>query len=396
MYISYEEMLKSALVRGLSEKNSIETILEETLNTLILLERQSFLDDNPDNKGNGFYDRTIRNGLGKYKIRVPRDRKGLFKPHVLEILKRTEEDFNDFVLDLYSHGLSVRSVEQIMKKFYSSSYSPSKISTLAKRFHKERMAWEQRKLDAEWHMIMIDAIHIKVRRDTVENEAFLIVLGLRQDMTREVLGLYNMPSETSQAWSEVFCDLKRRGVKNIGLVVSDELSGITEAVSRELPMASHQLCLLHKTRNLLKKVRNSKKKELIFNFKDVFQVDNENDTLENVEARLELFLEKWTKHYPSIANQLVPERVHQYAAYLKYPTVLRRMFYTTNWIERLNKEVRKVTKHAGSFPNPDSALNIIFSVIMRVQEKVYRRKLKNTSSIEVERKLEEILYSSIS
>ncbi len=394
---SYHKQLELALSNGILAKKTIEGLLEETLNMLLRLERSEYLKGQAEyNKANGYYERKTRNLAGVFQLRVPRDRKGLFKPFLLEIMRREQEDLDRLLMGLYSCGVSVRDTQILLKELYGESYSPSKISSLAKRFQAEREVWEQRTLEKNWHIVMLDAVHINVRRDRVEKEAFLVVIGVKEDFTREVLGLYNVPSESSSAWGDVLQDLKNRGLENVGLVVTDELSGMCNAVHQAFPRARHQLCLVHKIRGLMKRVRASKKKELLADFKEVFQLDNEQDSIAEIASRLELFLDKWTKHYPKIAAQLKLENLPRYCAYIAYPVVVRRMIYTTNWIERLNKEIRKTTRHAGSFPSPDSALNLIFATVMKTQERAYGRKLYNTGSLEVQNAMNKILESSIS
>ncbi len=394
---SYQKQLELALSHGILAEKTLETLLEEVLNTLLKLERSEFLQEQLcSNKANGYYERTARNLSGVFRLRVPRDRKGLFKPFLLEVIRREQQDLDKLLMGLYSCGVSVRDAQRLLQEMYGNSYSASKISSLAKRFQREREVWEKRKLEKKWHLLMLDAVHIKVRRDNVESEAFFVVIGVKEDFTREILGLYNFPSESSVAWSDVFQDLKSRGLEQVGLIVTDELSGICDTVSQAFPGTRHQLCLLHKIRCLLKRVRASKKKELIADFKEVFQIDNQEDSLEDVLARFELFWAKWTKYYPKIEGQLREDKLQNYCAYLAYPVVVRRMIYTTNWIERLNKEIRKTTKHAGSFPNSDSALNLIFATVMKTQERAYGRRLHNTGSLEVQKAMNKILESSIS
>ena len=189
-------------------------------------------------------------------------------------------------------------------------------------------------------------------------------------------------------WSEVLIDLKERGIEHVGLVLCDKLKSIENSVQEVFPSAHLQFCLLHKLRNITRHARHSVKGELTVDFQKVFALEDEKDTYEQLEKRMEAFLTKWGKLYPKIKGKLPREKWQLYASYLNYPVTVRRMLYTTNWIERFNKEVRKVTKHVNSFPNEDSMLNLLFFICQKMN-KTYQRPV--STFMPVKHRMEEIL-----
>ena len=387
MKTSYKEMLGKSIETVLKNGNTcFEEVLILVIESLMEAERTSFLKypygEFPlkGNKRNGYYKRFIEQMTGKISLRIPRDRKGLFQPLVLELVKQDTERMNNLALKLYSNGVSQRGISEIFREIFGSSYSPQRVSSLVKEFQAEREQWQTRKLDENYYAIIVDAVHINIRRGTVAKEAIYIVMGLKENFTREILGIYNLPQESAAGWQDVFMDLRTRGINHVGIFICDECAGIEKGIMAEFPNSLIQFCLVHKNRNLQKKVRASKKEEISRDFKQVIDIENPQNTPATFEANLKLFIDKWSKSYPSIRNMFPEQKVKYFSSYLHLPITVRRMFYTTNWIERFNKEVRKITKHTNSFPNPDSALNLVFMVAINMT-KTYSYPIPNFSNV---------------
>ena len=230
----YQKILDKQVTDFVLEKNlTLQDIMITVFEALLYSERQLFLSDKNEagNKGNGYYERFLKHLGGAFELRIPRDRLGRFHPFLLEIMKRNQKQLDELALKLYSHGLSQRSIQKLMQDFYSGGYSPGKVYELVKDFEEKRKSWQQRTLNASYHMVMFDAIHMNVRREKVSKEAFYVLIGLTTDYRREIIGLYTLPSESSEGWKMILSDIQTRGVKRVGLFVSDELSGITEALT---------------------------------------------------------------------------------------------------------------------------------------------------------------------
>jgi len=356
--------------------DAIDYFVKLLFETIMNLERRIFLNDSVNkvggqNKGNGYYNRLVR-ALNKYiQVQIPRDRLSLFKPEFLNVIKEREGRLLDLGFKLYSKGLTTRDIEDVFKEIFDKKLSRSSISRITKEFQTERELWQKRRLEEEYYVIYIDALQIPVRRETVEKEAFYVLIGLRKDLRRDILGIYNIPLETSAGWQEVLTDLKQRGCKHVLLMVSDQLSGISEVISEEFPLTHHQLCIVHKKRNVLKRLRKSDKSEIMLELKEVFKLEDRFYTYEKGCKKLEEFLTKWGSKYPSLLNQFIPKDFKYYFAYLNMPPSIHRMIYTTNWIERLNKSFRRTLRMRNALPSVDSVLNLMCAYAIDYENRVY-------------------------
>jgi len=369
----YKEFIGGTIQNLVTNGHDVRDILATVVESLMEVERTTHLKyeykDTPLNlnKRNGYYKRFVESMNGTMELRVPRDRLGAFSPLTLEVVCRDSARMHDLALMLYGSGVSQRMVERIFKDIFDVSYSPQRVSDMVAVFEKERTAWQTRTIAGDWIALMIDVVRVNIRRDTVSKEAVYLVFGLKRDLSREVLGLYVLPEESVAGWRDALTDVRKRGVTAVPFVVSDEFTGLAEAIEEVYPDASVQSCIVHKKRNVLKHVRSSDKETIAQELAAVVRVDDPNDTAERFDQRMREFVKRWAKRYPSLSGVLPEERFRFYRAYLSLPLGLRRYLYTTNWIERLNKEVRKITRHTNSFPNEDSALNLIFMVLQNMQ-----------------------------
>lgn len=373
----------------------IEDVVKLVFETLLKCERSEYLNNTkePNNKANGYYNRMIKGMSEYFEIKIPRDRLGLYKPVLLQLLKRNDDQMRKLSFMLYTKGLTTRDISDVLGEIYNKELSATSISNITKEFEVLREDWIKRNLENIYYFIYIDAIHINVRRDTVEKEAFYTVLGVKKDLTREVLGVYNIPQESAGGWEEVLIDLKTRGLKYCLMFICDELSGLFKVLKKHFPNSKIQSCVVHKKRNILNKVRSSDKEEIAMDLNKLFVLENPNYTSNQGEANVEIFLKKWKKKYPRLKNCFKPENIGYYFGYTHFSTKIQRMIYTTNWIERLNKSIRRTEKIRNSFPSPDSALNFIVACIMDVERKTYSYPV--TSFLPVKYELDEKLESLI-
>ena len=376
------------------KKNAIENIVKSVFETILKMERTEFLNNssNPLNKANGYYQRLARSINQYIQINVPRDRLSEFKPIFLDAINHYDSQLLDLSFKLYTHGLTTEDIKKIMDDIFGKKISTSSISNIVKGFQETREAWLARPIEDEYYFIFIDALWIPVRRDNVSKEAFYIVLGIRRDIKREVLGVYNIPVESSEGWRDVLQDLKKRGLKKVLMITADGLAGLEGIIKTELPDSFFQKCLVHKIRNILLRARSKDKVKLVDDFHEVFCLEDPNYTMEEGIRRLEIFISKWEKIYPNFHRFFQKDHIEYYFSYLKFPHQIHRMIYTTNWIERLNKAIRKTEKVRNSFPNPDSAMNLICAFLMEYEKDVYRYKI--TSFLPIQDKLDLMLGGS--
>lgn len=358
------------------QKNgTIDQVIKVVFEAILRAEQNGFLNydegdhsaKQTDNKRNGYRRSGLIKGLSShFRIQVPRDRFGLFKPLFLELIKDENEKLNDLAFKLYVKGLSTQEISELIEEVYGKEISKSTVSQITNDFEKDMNGWLKKSLDSEYYAIYIDALRLPIRRDTVAQEAFYIVLGLRKDLRREILGVYLLPEESKDGWSKVIKDIKERGVKNTLLFITDEFKEIETAILESFPSTKIQRCITHKKRNLLLKVRQKDKRAIMDDFDKVLDMNNPAHTLELALNNLREFTNKWGAIYSSINRMF--ERKEEYFTYLEFPFAMRRMIYTNNWIENLNRMIKRTTKIRASFPSPESALKLVLFKCVDIEE----------------------------
>lgn len=366
-----KKQTEEVLSNFLSQKNGISSVLEMVLNAMMCSERAAYLADNPGNKGNGYRPLSAFGHGHQLELRIPRDRLSQFTPTLLALFREQESYLREVSFKLYAKGLTTRDISDVMETIYGGSYSKSKISDISKSFYEQMEAWRNRQLEAHYLAFFIDGLHVKLKRgDRYENECFYIILGLREDLTREIVSIVSYPQESATSWEQIFAELKTRGLESVGIVVSDSLASVDKSIASQLGCA-HQKCTVHLQRNLMGHVRTTDRKELAADFRRLLNVDDPaygiNDALHHFAA----FKEKWRSRYRAFGRYLDNLELQPYLTFLRYDVRVRRMLYTTNWIERFNKSARRTLKVRGAFPNEDSVLALITSVAMEMGDGHY-------------------------
>jgi len=401
-----EKILHSNLMnlKNCLEPISLDQFVISTLEALMIIEREDYLaklketnshrQDKIFDKANGHYTRSFKSlSRNSLIINVPRTRAGNFKPFVLEFLKYNQEQINDLVLTLYRKGLTTRDVSDILKDFFGEEISYSQVSNLAERFNALRLDWQSSPLEEYYKVIFCDCIYITLRRgDSYSKEAVHIAYGVRNDNKRELLSLSVNPCESVSSWGECFAQIKARGVNQVDLIVADGLKSLENEVHKHFKVAKFQKCVVHKMRNILNKTRPRDKKELADDLSKVFdnfdrytgkenifaEEDNNktnivleetktNNSKKNIKEfafkKVECFIHKWQDRYPNISSFFTKDELEYYFTYIDFNPEVRRMIYSTNSIESLNKKIRKATKNKQSFEKEDRLLDYIFIVI---------------------------------
>ncbi len=345
---------------------------------MMKLERKSFLADenSRSNKANGF--RVVKGfGHGKsLELRIPRDRLGNFLPKILLYMREHNEEMQNLAYQLYLKGLTTRDVSSILSSFYGKDYSKSSISRMNQEFVEIVNAWRNRKLHKHYPALIIDALHSKVRRDaSVETEATYTVMGLRNDMSRDILAIDHVPIESASGWEMVLRNLKERGLESTALIIADGLTGLENAVAKVFPDAKFQKCVVHLKRNILNKVRAKHKKEISDDLRQVFDVENSDYNSDKATENCQNFKQKWGKIYPRIKNIFSSVTLSYYFTYLEFDYKIRNMIYTSNWVENLNKQFRKVLKNRNSMPSEESLLLLVVGIVMDKSENYKRYKI---------------------
>ena len=371
--VQIQEVVNNLVKQG----GGLNELLGITLNALMLGERSSFLENQVEkNKGNGYRLGTAF-GLGQQiELKIPRDRLGAFKPFALVLLREQEAYLREICFELYSKGLTTKQTGEVIEKIYGQHYSASTVSLINQQFYAQMEQWRNRALEDHYLVVYIDAIHQKVCRETISTEAVYVLLGVKEDYTREVIGLLNMPTESATGWQLALEDIKSRGVKSIGLVVSDNLKALDAAVGKVFN-CDHQKCVVHLIRNVLAQTHPKHKQAVADDFKEVFNLNLVEDNAVKLNERLQKFCTNWKKYYPALAKKLAQMELQYYTTYLQYDFRIRRMIYTTNWIERLNRDYRRVLKIRGAMPSVESVLALLSKVSIDRENNLFKYPINN-------------------
>lgn len=365
-----QDQISELLLDIANKDNGTQLLMKMTLEAFMRSER-SLHQNELDDYSNGYRPRKVK-GYGKEMVlKVPRTRSGVFYPALLQVLRDEDEEHRKLIFSLYSKGLTTEQVSDIYEELYGKSYSKQQISYLMKESREEIYLWLDRSLESHYLVLYIDAIFVHTRRDqSVSKEGYYNILGVKEDGTREVLAIVNHPTEGALSWKLELNNLKLRGVESIGLIVSDGLSGIENSIAKSFPMARHQLCVVHAKRNILNNFPSKLRSEISAELYEVFEIDtDESSQLEGFE-KLCSFVDKWSKRYPKLKS-FSAYRNAAYFTYLELPSSIQRMVYSTNWVERLHRDHRRVLKMRGALPSADSVIALMGAVAMEKENKTY-------------------------
>lgn len=317
------------------------------------------------NSRNGTGKKTLRTDQGDVTVEVPRDRNGTFEPKLVKKHQRSFKGFDDKILSMYARGMSVRDIQAHLAEIYGTEVSPDLISRVTDAVADEVQAWQARPLDPVWPIVFLDALVIKVRdQGVVQNKSAYIALGMGVDGHKEVLGIWLESNEGAKFWLKVITELKNRGVQDILIACCDGLKGFPQAIEAVFPKAVVQTCIVHMIRNSVRFVGWQQRKAVCAELRAVYAAP----TAEAGLAELDAFEAKYTQRYPAIAASWRSnwERVRPF---FDFPAELRRLIYTTNAIESLNFQLRKVAKAKGHFPSDEAATKLLYLALRNAEKK---------------------------
>jgi putative transposase len=360
-----EELLKdSGLLKEL-KKRLLETALEAEMTEHLGYEKHSPDGCGTGNSRNGKTSKRIISANGDLDIEVPRDRKGDFEPQLVRKRQVRLEGFDEKVLSLYARGMTTRELQDHLEEIYEVEVSPALISRVTDAVLDEVKAWQNRPLDAVYPIVYLDAIHLKIRTDgRVQSRAVYVALGVDMTGNKELLGLWIGENEGAKFWLNVLTELSNRGLKDILIAAVDGLTGFPDAIASVFPKTEIQLCIVHMVRNSLRYVPWKNRKAVARDLKKIYSAA----TAEAAEQALGAFEEKWNEQYPMAAKSW-RDRWENVIPFFGYPEPIRKVIYTTNAIESLNAQLRKVTRKRGAFPTDDSVRKILYLAIQRASKK---------------------------
>jgi transposase-like protein len=343
-------------------KQLVEAALEAEVESHI---KDDVLSGNKNRK-NGKTSKTIKSTDGTFELNTPRDRAGTFEPQLVKKNQTTiSNEIEERIISMYGLGLSYKDIIKHIEEIYRVELSTATISAITDKIIDKVKTWQSRPLESIYPFVWLDAIHYKIKDGgKYVSKAVYTVLGLRLDGKKEILGLYLSESEGANFWLSVLSDLNNRGLQDILIASVDGLKGFPEAIKTIFPNTEVQLCIIHQIRNSMKYVASKNHKEFMKDLKPVYQAVSK----EVAEDELLKLDEKWGKKYP-IVLQSWQNKWENLSVYFKYPPEIRKVIYTTNIIESVHRQFRKLTKTKGAFPNENSLLKLLYMGIQNASEK---------------------------
>jgi putative transposase len=355
---------KSGLVRELT-KRVVERALEGELTAHLGYEKHAVEGRNGRNSRNGRLSKRLKTGTAEIAIEVPRDREGTFEPSLVRKRQRRLPGFDDKVLALYACGTSTRDIQRHLRELYAVQVSPALISAVTDSVLDDVHAWQSRPLDSFYPILYLDALHLKIRTSGhVQVCAVYVALAINREGQKELLGLWIGEAEGARFWLSVLTELKNRGVEDILIASVDGLKGFPEAIAAVYPQTQVQLCIVHMVRNSLRYVSWKHQKALVRDLRTIYRAP----TREAAEAALDAFSARWDEITPLISRQWRANWEHL-STFFDYPPVIRKVIYTTNAIESIQAQLRKVTKKHGAFPTHDSVRKVLYLALMKASER---------------------------
>jgi putative transposase len=323
-------------------------------------------DQKRENHRNGKSKKTLISEDGKLEIEVPRDRAGEFEPQFIHKGQRRFGGFDSKIIAMYAQGMTVREIKAFLEEQYKVEVSADLISTVTDSVRDDVLEWQNRPLERMYPVVFFDALRVKIRDEgTVKNKAVYLALAIQRDGTKEVLGLWIQQSEGAKFWLAVMNELKHRGVEDILIAVIDGLKGFPEAITAVFPETQIQTCIVHLIRNSLCFCNWKQRQPVARELKRIYNAES----AELATKRLEEFAtSEWGKKLPAIVQSW--RRVwEQVIPFFAYPLEIRKIIYTTNAIESLHMQLRKVLKNRGHFPNDEAAAKLIYLAIGNITKK---------------------------
>jgi putative transposase len=311
------------------------------------------------NTRNGTTPKTLVTEHGPVQVKTPRDRNASFEPKIVRKGQRRFQGFDDKILALYSRGLSTRDIEAHLQEIYGVKVGRDLINTVTDAVMDDVRAWQQRPLDDVYPVVFLDCLVLKIREGgTVARRACYLALGVTVDGDRDVLGMWFQETEGAKFWMQVLTDLKQRGVRDILICCVDGLKGFPEAIEAIFPHTVVQTCIVHLIRHSLKYVPRREREQVARDLKPIYTASD----ADAAQHALEGFDDKWGARFPVITQAWL--NAWEYVTpFLAFPPEVRRVIYTTNAIEALNRQLRKAIKTKGHFPNEDAARKLIYLAI---------------------------------
>lgn len=369
------ELLSAANVQSMDDIQNLfkETIaefmegsLESELDEELGYEAYDVKNKTTDNSRNGHSKKTLRTSMGKVEIDVPRDRNGDFEPKLLPKNQTSiSQDMENKIISMYAKGMSTSDIETHIRDIYGLDVSDSTVSRITDKILPEAKEWQQRPLESVYAVMFLDAIHYHVRSEgQIIKKAVYIAIGIDLSGKKDVLGMWVGENESAKFWANVLNNMRNRGVEDILIACTDNLSGFSQAIEAVFPQTDIQNCIIHQLRNSSRYVSYKDLKALMADLKCVYTAVDEEAAMN----ALDEFAEIWDSKYPKISKSW-RDNWANLSTYFKFPQELRKLIYTTNAIEGFNRQLKKVTKAKSVFPTDDSLFKMLYLAMKDITKK---------------------------
>lgn len=364
-------------------QDALKDLLGETLQDMLEAEMNEYLgyekysrSDGIENSRNGYKKKSIRSSMGEFEIEVPQDRESQFEPQIVKKRQKDISEIEQKIINMYASGLTNRTIVEEIEDIYGFEISESMISDITDKIIPRIEDWKNRPLDSIYPVVYIDAVHFSVKDSgIVKKRAAYVILGITTEGMKEVLGIYVGDAESSKYWLSVFNELKNRGLKDIIILCADGLSGIKESIAVAFPKTEYQRCMVHQVRNTLKYVSYKDKKEFAADLKSIYLSGNEEQARQNLEA----VSEKWSEKYPNALKSWYTNW-DCITPIFKFSPDTRKVIYTTNAIESLNAQFKRLNRNRSVFPTKLSLEKALYLSVEKISKK-WKQPIRNWGSI---------------
>ena len=362
-------------------------LIKQLTEAALSAEIDSYLEQHPSsNRRNGYSKKTVKSAVGSFELETPRDRNGEYEPVLVKKHQtKLTPEIDNRILSLFSHGMSYTAIKDHIAEIYQLEVSEATISSITDQLIPQLKAWQSRPLDSVYPFVWLDAIHYKVKdKGRYVNKAVYTLLALNTEGRKELIGLYCsesplehssrlalgrsdaslFPCSGANYWLSVLTDLHNRGVQDILIACVDGLKGFPEAIQAIFPNTEVQLCVIHQIRNSIRYVASKDQKAFMRDLKPVYKAINK----DSAELALDELDRLWGSKYPAVIASW-RDKWHLLSAYFKYPEAVRKPIYTTNAVEAVHRQFRKLTKTKGAFPNETSLLKLLYVGMLNASEK---------------------------
>lgn len=349
------------------EEGFLTPLIKQLTEAALQAEQEQHLaSDSGQNRKNGYTSKTMKSAAGSFELNTPRDRDGTFEPQLVKKHQtHLTDDLERKIIALFALGNSYQQIRGHIQEIYGIELSNGTLNAVTDKLLPELESWRERDLEAVYPIVWLDAIHYKIKEHgRFVSKAVYTILALNLEGKKELLGLYLSESEGAHYWLSVLTDLQNRGIKDILIACVDGLKGFPEAIETIYPHTEIQLCIIHQIRHSMKYVASKNQKSFMADLKPVYKAVTKNAA----ETALNELEAKWGKQYPVVISSW-RNKWERLSTYFKYPEDVRKVIYTTNAVEAVHRQFRKLTKTKGGFPNENSLLKLLYAGIVNASDK---------------------------